>query len=467
MIKLNLNENFISRIWEEKSYYSDLKTTCGKNVVVLNTGRKNSDEGPDFKDANIYIDDKLYSGDVEIHKSLSDWNSHKHRKKDKYNLVILQVVMWDNESPDYEIPKAKKSRNIPTVILSRHLTKSIHTIWREIINNPSPDFKIPCHPGNSVIPSEDKLSVLENMGKKRLMYRMDRISSRLDNLIFKGFNPKNSYTWEQILTEFVFEALGFSKNKTPFLKLAQNIDLKKIRHLNLSVLQIDALLYETAGMLDNLKYKDEYILILKKYRNELLNVLNFEKLDLSEWNFFRLRPQNFPSVRLSYASAFCYSLINNELLKKLILSFEQNPDPADEIRKIFLDIKPSDYWNSHYNLGKTVKKGKFKIGTERIDDIIINVIFPFLLLYSKFFGRNPVTDKIYTAYSKMKGFTKNEITKVMEKQLDVKINKTVCSQGAIHLHNFFCVKGKCNDCNIGNKIFVKEEPLNYLKIILY
>jgi hypothetical protein len=467
MIKLNLNENFISRIWEEKSYYSDLKTTCGKNVVVLNTGMKNEDEGPDFKNAGIYIDGKLFSGDVEIHKSLSDWKTHKHRKKDKYNLVILQVVMWDDDNPDYEIPKAKKSRYIPTVILSRHLTKSIHTIWREIINNPSPGFKLPCHPANSVIPAEDKISVLENMGRKRLIYRMDRISARLDNLIFKGFNPKNSFTWEQILLEFVFEALGFSKNKTPFLKLAQNIDLRKIRSLNLSALQFDALLYGTAGMLNNVKFKDEYILNLKKYRDELLNILKFEIMDYSDWNFFRLRPQNFPSVRISYASAFCYELINNDLMKKLTLSFEHYPEPADRIRSIFLGIKPSDYWDSRYNFGKTLKKGSIKIGKERIDDIIINVVYPFLLLYSKFFDKKLITGKIYTEYSKMKGFTKNEITKVMEKQLEVKINKTICSQGAIHLHNFYCVKGKCDDCNIGNKIFVKEESLNYLKIILY
>lgn len=467
MIKLNLNENFISRIWEDKSYYSDLKTTDGKRVNVLNTGRKNFDEGPDFKDAQIYIDDKLYSGDVEIHKSLSDWKIHKHRKKDKYNLVILQVVMWDNDYSGYEIPKAKKARVIPTIILSKYLTKSIHTIWREIINNPSPQFKIPCNPGNLDIPHDEKLSLLENMGKKRLHYRMERISSRLDNFTFKGYNPRNSQTWEQILTEFIFEALGFSKNKTPFIKLAQYIDLKKIRNLNLSGIQIDAVLYGTAGMLNNLRYKDEYIETLKKHRTELKDIINFETMDSSEWNFFRLRPQNFPSVRIAYASAFCDRLINENLLKIFTLVFEHTKYPVKELGKIFLDIKPSDYWHSHYNFGKPVKNKTYKIGKDRVEDIITNVIFPFLLLYAKFFNRNSLIEKIYKEYSGMTGYSKNEITRVMEKQLGVKIKKTINSQGAIHLHNFFCVKGKCNDCNIGNKIFVKEEPLNYLKIILY
>lgn len=467
MIKLNLNENFISRIWEEKSYYSDLKTTDGKSVVILDTGKKNSDEGPDFTNAQIYIDNKLFSGDVEIHKSLYDWKIHKHQKKNKYNLVILQVVMWDNEKDDCFKPMAKKSREIPTVILSKFLTKSIHTIWREIINTPSPKFKLPCNPVNSDIPQEEKLSFLEMMGRKRLQYRMDRISRRLENLSFKGYNPRNSRTWEQILLEFVFEALGFSKNKIPFLKLAQNIDLKKIRSLNLDDLQIDAVLYGTAGMLDNVRFKDEYISVLKKHRANLKDILKFEALDISDWNFFRLRPQNFPSVRIAYSSAFCHRLINSDIFERLILIFEKNTNPVKEFRNIFSDIKPSEYWNNHYNFGKSSVKRKFLVGKDRIDDIIINVIFPFLLLYSKYFGKNLMTERIYSEYSKINGYSKNEITKAMEKQLGVKIRKTISSQGAIHLHNFWCVKGKCNECNIGNKIFVKEEPLHYLKIILY
>ena len=375
--------------------------------------------------------------------------------------------MWDDEKSGNYIPMAKKSREIPTVILSKFLTKSIHSIWREIINTPSPQFRIPCNPDNSIINTDEKLSVLEIMGRKRLHYRMDRMSNRMDNLTFNGHNPKNSLTWEHILIEFVFEALGFSKNKIPFLKLAQNIDLNKIRRLNLNDLQFDAVLFGMAGMLDNLRFKDDYILKLKKYRDGLKDVLKFETMDISEWNYFRLRPQNFPSVRIAYASAFCSELIKNNIFKNLILAFEKSKNPVKLIRDIFSDIKPSGYWNDHYNFGKSSLGRKFRIGKDRTDDIIINVVFPFLLLYSKYFGNSIIAEKIYSEYSILTGYSKNEITKAMEKQLGIKIRKTISSQGAIHLHNFFCVKGRCNDCNIGNKIFVKEEPLYYLKIILY
>jgi hypothetical protein len=147
--------------------------------------------------------------------------------------------------------------------------------------------------------------------------------------------------------------------------------------------------------------------------------------------------------------------------------FERSSNPVRELRNIFSDIKPTDYWSSHYNFGKFSAKGISRIGKDRIDDIIINVIFPFLLLYSKYFSKSLMTEKIYSEYSQLSGYSKNEVTKAMEKQLGIKIRKTISSQGAIHLHNFYCIKGKCNDCNIGNKIFVKEEPLYYLKIILY
>jgi len=467
MIKLNLNENFISRSWEDKSCYSELETTDGRKITVIDKGVRNLDEGPDFRDSKIYIGNQLFSGDVEIHKSFADWNIHKHRNKGKYNVVILQVVMWDNDSVTKELPKAKKSREIPTVILSKFLTKSIHLIWREIINSPSPHFKIPCHPDNINISPDDKTEYLESMGRKRLNYRLDRISGKLSDFEFKGYNPKNSRIWERLLIEFVFEALGFSKNKKPFIKLAGILNIEKILDLKLSHLQMDSVIFGSAGMLNELRYKDEYILTLKKYWNDYKSVLKIESLDKADWNYFRLRPHNFPSVRLGYGSAFLFSIVYNQLFKYLITTFESLQNPVKFIKDFFLNIEPSEYWKRHYNFGKPSKNFSLNIGKDRVEDIIVNVIFPFILLYSKYFNKSGLTEIIYKEYNSLKGYSKNDITRAMEKQLQIKLKNTIQSQGAIHLHNFYCVKGKCNECNIGNKLFIKDESLNYLKIILY
>ena len=143
MEKLNINENFISRIWENPSYYENLKTTDGRTVKIIKLGKRNYDSGPDYKNAKVNIHGVIYSGDIEIHRKLDDWKAHGHKKDGKYNKVILQVAMWDDEAA---LPVAKKSRKIPTIILSDFLTSSVHTIWKEIINNPSEKFKLPCYP---------------------------------------------------------------------------------------------------------------------------------------------------------------------------------------------------------------------------------------------------------------------------------------------------------------------------------
>ena len=152
MKKLNLNENFIGRIWQEPAYYDNLITTDGKKVEVVDFGRINRDSGADFRNSKILIDRQRFSGDVEIHRTTKDWFLHKHKKSGKYNRVILQVVMWrDDDFTDFSPPLATKSRIIPTVILSEHLSKSIHEIWRDIINNPSVNFKLICNPDNKTL----------------------------------------------------------------------------------------------------------------------------------------------------------------------------------------------------------------------------------------------------------------------------------------------------------------------------
>ena len=150
MKKLNINESFISRIWETPSYYeSVLLTTESKVLEVLDYGEKNLDAGPDFKDAQIRIDGILYSGDIEIHQTFKNWKEHNHKGDNKYNRVVLQVVFWDEEEDDKKIiPKVKKAREIPTVILSKFLKQSIHSIWKEIINNMSQKINLLCYHKN-------------------------------------------------------------------------------------------------------------------------------------------------------------------------------------------------------------------------------------------------------------------------------------------------------------------------------
>jgi hypothetical protein len=465
MKKLNLNENFISRIWREPSYYDGLKTTDGLDVEVLEFGNPNSDSGADFKNARVKIGDKIYSGDIEIHKSLKDWNLHGHRKNERYNKVIMQVVFWRDENGT--IPVSMKSRKIPTLILSEFLTKSIHEIWKEIINNPSSSFKLPCYPNNSVLDREFKRIWFKNLSLKRLEYRKNRIKQRINELENRTGEKFSKYHWEQVFFEFISEALGFSKNKNQFLKLSGLIDFSKIKNQKLNLPQVEAYLFGTAGFLFNLKYKDDYIDSLKtewKIFRELFNPCRLQK---SEWNFFRLRPSNFPSLRIAYASVLCYELVYKEFFKRVVLCFEKSKNAFNDISKLFLEIKLSEYWKTHYDFGKKRSLSAGSIGKDRVNDIITNVIFPFLYLYSEVFSKSELKTKILEVYNNTKGYNKNEITRVMEIQLFYIIKSISESQGIIHLHNFFCVKGNCKSCKIWRELYEIESVSDILRIILY
>ena len=172
------------------------------------------DSGADFKDALVQIDDVLYSGDIEIHRSFKDWDSHNHKTDPKYNKVILHVVFWGDKN---SASSSESKRVIPTVVLSEFLSKSIHDIWKDIINNPSPKFKLPCFGQNHVAGAELKKDWITDVGMLRLNYRAERLYSRITHLENDLHYDSKKDAWEKVLFEYVLEALGSSKNKSQFL----------------------------------------------------------------------------------------------------------------------------------------------------------------------------------------------------------------------------------------------------------
>lgn len=462
MKKLDLNENFISRIWENKDYYNDLHTTEGEKVSIINFGIKNFDAGADYKEAIIKIDTTIYKGDVEIHRSSSDWESHKHYKNKKYNRVILQVVMWGS---DYEeIPKMSKSRRIPTVVLSKFLNTSVHKIWQDIISNPSEEFKIPCYPDNVDVNPGLKRDWIFELSEMRLKYKTERIKYKL---ICTGRDISSRENWEQVFFELIAEALGYSKNKEQFLKLANYLRLNQIKKLNLDLLQIDSVLYGSAGFLKDLKFKDEYITALKESWKGLSKKFD-EVLNKADWNFFRLRPANFPTIRLAYLSGLVHKIIYEEYFKKTVLIFELSKNIEKDFMLLFEEVTVNDYWLNHYNFGKECKyKAGSLVGRQRLTDIFINVIIPFVYLYAKMFEKPELTLKVKEVYAKLKSVNDNEVTRKMNAQLNFKTKYLQDEQGLIHLHNFYCVKGKCKECDIGKFLYYNDMTFEPMKIIIY
>jgi hypothetical protein len=463
MKKLNLNENFISRIWENPAYYSMLNTIKGETVEIISYGKKNTGSGADYSGAKIKIGGILFTGDVEIHRSEKDWHLHKHQNDGKYNKVILQVVLW-NTGNNSGSAESKFAREIPTVILSEFLQKSIHLIWKEIINNPSPGFRLPCYKKNSQVSVEEKKIYLDKLGVKRLKQK----ASRMEQAFFQSEeNFRKRQNWDKALYTFLAEALGYSKNKEQFLKLAGKVNPEKVKSLNPKLIQMDSLLFNTAGFLNDLYPADDYISELLSYRDILGSKIDSPLMDRSDWNFFPLRPPNFPTLRIAYLSGVCIEILYNDFFKRLILCFENSKDPQKDLTKIFQTVPTSDYWQTHYNFGKTKKSVYDVIGASRITDIINNTLLPLFLLYARRFEKKELITKISDYFLSSKDISGNEITKAMSGQLDYKLKTISENQGAIQLHNFYCTSGKCDDCYIGTRVFTEPRVSDYLQIILY
>jgi hypothetical protein len=481
--KLNINESFICKIWEAgELYYSNLHTTDNEKVEVLELGSRNFDSGPDYRGAKIRVNGKVYKGDVEVHRDFRSWADHNHPKDRSYNTVILQVVLWD--SPEKVKPKLRIKRELPTVILSSFLNRSIHSIWQEIIDNPSDKFKLPCFGFNNTVTDEKIRIMMEDLALERLKLKTLRIKERLNELYYeKGRNIdyrafiKNSLPWQQVLYEYMFEALGYSKNKETMLTLAKNLPLQKInRFIGTSEIDelklIQSLLYGSAGFLFDVRYRDDYITELKNSWLILNEHIKNKRIDKAEWKFFRMRPSNFPTVRIAYGSQIILKLIKGNLFKDIILSFQADNFRSNICKKRLFDLfspEEDDYWSTHYDFGKQRKSKNKLIGSERIDDIISNVIIPLAYYYSIVFKKEMLTENVLIFYKNMRIHPVNSVLNILSEQVlngrGIGINTPEMEQAAMQLYNFYCMRERCGECGIGKNL-VKEKGYQY-KIIFY
>lgn len=474
--KLNINEDFICRIWEGgDSYYKSLVTDSYEDVEVIDHGKRNYDSGPDYRDAKVKIAGKIYAGDIEVHRDFKNWAEHSHPKDRRYNSVILHVVMWDSE--ERTPPKLRIKRDLPSVILANHLTSSIHDIWQDIISKPSDKFRLPCYEAELCHLAGEELihTWLQKLSMERLKLRSERIIERIKDLTSRGIAAKmnSRVVWEQVLYEFIFEALGFSKNKDQMKTLAGNLPLKLFaKHAPGNVIGIQAMLYGAGGFMFDVRVKDSYIDEIKSVWRKLEPKLKVPVMERSSWNFYGQRPQNFPTTRIAYGSQIIFKLLNDDLFRKIIGLFESTDFSVKEsvavLQRLF-EPGYDEYWQSHYDLGKRSGAKKVLSGKQRIGDIIINVILPFALVYAEVFKFPLIGENAVEFYSEHKIKTDNNITRVIAGQLlkgkDIKLNTPALEQGAIQLYNFYCTREKCDKCEIGKFVFEKK-GYDY-KIIYY
>ncbi len=419
-----MTEDFLIYVWRYQLYEPDLQTSEGQNIIVKNPGIRNTDAGPDFHNAMVRVGATLWAGNIEVHIKSSDWHTHKHQHDDAYSNVILHVV--------YEHDRIIVDKNglpIPTIELKDRIEEDRYSKYQYFVNNTN---WIPCSREVSMVDPITKTSWLERM----LVERIERKSEAVEKVLLRNKND-----WEVSFYQVLAANFGFKVNEQPFRMLATMMPLHILQKHRDNQMQIEALLMGQAGLLQK-EFNDEYPGKLKKEYNFLRQKYGLVPMEAHLWKFMRLRPANFPTIRISQFADLIYKHGN---------SFSQiiECNTIDDLFLIF-DISASNYWKDHYNFDVISPASSKKFGVIATRIIIINTIVQFMYLYGTVRGKQKYRDNTIRFLLGLPA-EKNTILREWEK-LSIKAENALESQALLELKNKYCDLKKCLHCSLGLKL---------------
>lgn len=424
-----MQEDFLHYIWKHKAFASSqLKTTKGDVIAITNLGQHNHNAGPDFFNAQLSIASQLWAGNVEIHIKSSDWYVHNHETDKAYDNVILHVV-WEHDTEIFR----KDNSEIPTLELKHYVNKSLINNYQNLIQSKS---WINCE---THFPEVDDF-LLNNWLERLYIERLERKSETIHHLLKASNND-----WEAVLFKMMLKNFGLKVNGDPFLSLADSFDFSVLRKLQNNVLDLEALLFGQSGLLADDDIEDGYYLDLKNRYGFLKQKFELDNTSVLPLQFFRLRPPNFPTIRLSQF-ANLYTLEQNLFSKIMQLN------TRDEFYKFF-NKGVTQFWMTHYTFAKSSKISKKMMTKSFIDLLIINTLIPLKFSYAKAQGKS-VEDDLFQLIRDIN----MESNSIVSKFLDLKpmAKNALSSQALLELKQNYCDKNKCLQCAVGNSLIVKN-----------
>ena len=421
---MNYPEQLLHYIWKYKLYNNQTFITSeGDEVEVLDAGMLNSNAGPDFFNSKIKIGNKTWAGNIEIHKSSSDWKKHKHHTDSAYNSIILHVV----EKIDCHIYTQDK-RKIPQIAIE--IPSKVASNYTELLTS---NLTIPCTNTLKHIP---KIHI-NNWLYTLLVERLERKTNDIYTLLDKFNN-----SWDETFYVLLSRNFGFGLNSEVFERLALSLPYFYIQKHSDNISQVEALLFGQAGLLEKDTILDDYFLDLKKEYQFLRKKYTLKNLDGFLFKSLRVRPQGFPQVRIAQLAAVLQQ-------SKRLFSHILEKEDLNLIR-LFFHINASEYWQTHYTFGKcSNKKTKFP-GDTSINTILINTVAPILFAYGK---KNNIEKHCTRALAILEELKpeKNSIVTEFKKHGINPLN-AADTQALIQLRKEYCNQHKCLYCKIGYQI---------------
>jgi hypothetical protein len=419
-----MKEDFLHYVWQYQKLTSlELNTVKGESLSILHPGHYLETAGPDFFNAQIIIDGQKWAGNIEIHVKSSDWYLHNHERDAAYNNVILHAV-WEHDTDVF----SPNNIEIPVVELRDFVKKELLHSYKNLVAQKS---WIYCE--NQI--QEVNAFVVSNWQERLFFERLERKSqSVVDNLVM------TQNDWEAVLFLLLARNFGLNTNGVSFLKIAQSIPFSVIRKESSDLQNLEALFFGIAGLLDHNKedtyYKDlqfRYYYLLQKYA--------IEKVNIEPLQFFKHRPDNFPTIRLSQLASLyhqekqLFSKITNEF--SLPLLYER------------FAVAASAYWQTHYQFDKISPKKSKKLTKSFIDLLLINTIIPIQFAYAKNQGKE-IAEELITVMQSLDP-EKNAIVDKF-KSIGISVKNAFEAQTLLQLKAEYCNKSRCLECAIGSEL---------------
>ena len=427
-----MKEDFLHYIWQHKLFSSsELKTTDLEDLIVVKSGLYNKNSGPDFLNSHLKIDNQIWGGNVEIHINSSDWYLHKHEEDENYDAVILHVV-WNNDAAVF----MKNNQPIPTFELKNFVDKELLKNYQNLFSK-----------HQRWIPCENQIQQIDSFLLKNWLERL--YFERLENksVLIKELLQKSNNDYEAVLFQLLAKSFGLKVNGEAFLRLATSFDFSILRKVRFNEKQLEALLFGQAGFLEE-EIEEVYFQKLKEEYKYLRHKFNLQVIT-NGFQFFRMRPNNFPTIRIVQLVSLFYKQQN--LFSKLM-----------EIEKIedfykLLSVEVNDFWKSHYTFETESKKSNKKLTKSFIDLLLINTIIPLKFVYEQ--SRGEVDEEnILSLILQLKAEKNSIISKFSELNIDVKT--ALESQSLLELKNNYCAQKRCLQCAIGNNLLKESININ-------
>ena len=448
----NPTESDIVTLWQRLlRQRTELTAEGGELIEIIYPGRINNEQGADFRDAVIATNRGLIKGDIEIHVKSSGWHAHRHHQNPAYNQVILHVVMWHNTKAATNL---QNGESVPTLALDKYIEDPINQRLAGA-EPPLPSTK-PCLKATERLTTGIIAGFLDSAGEERFSTKAAKFQVDLAQM-----------EASQCLYQGIMGALGYSKNKLPFLELAHRVPLQTLESITRNKISDEeclarqqALLLGAGGLLPSQrrdgcqkdKSDDNWIDKLERLWTSFPPV---EAMSPHAWHLFRVRPNNSPTRRLAAMSYLILRYRERGILNRVIDMIKEVPVRESRYRlEKGLVVTTDDYWAGHLDFGSASRiTNPTLLGSRRAADIIINVLLPFAFAWGELTSQPELERKAVNLYRHYPKLAVNTIERHMKDQLRVSsslVSSAQRQQGLIHIYHTLCTQGRCHCCPLSH-----------------